>query len=93
MTHQKVLKSSVEFYHENPRKTMSYLELYSLIQGVICIVRKLAVKATILPYSLETKIDPIVGHMIKKNTFKSHIGQNNFMNPFLPIYIEETTKP
>jgi len=25
--------------------------------------------------------------------FKCHVGQNNLMNPFLPLYIEETTKP
>ena len=24
---------------------------------------------------------------------KCHIGQNNLMNPFLPLYIEETNKP
>ena len=49
--------SLVEFYDENPRKSMSYLELHSSVQGVICVVRKLAIKATIYPYSLETKIN------------------------------------
>jgi len=53
----KVSRYTIEFYDENPKKTMSYLELYSSVQGVICVIRMFVVKSTIHPYILETKID------------------------------------
>ena len=64
-----------------------------------CVIGKLAEKATIHSYTLETKIsfylreDRLQSRQLDyEKHSKSHIKQNNLINSFLPLYIEETNK-
>ena len=57
-------------------------------------------KRPIHSYNLETKISfHLRENQLQSKSldhekhFKSHIRQNNPINPFLPLYIEETYKP
>ena len=82
---------------DRPRHILSYSCLFEVS---FYVVGKLVEKATIHSYTLETKIsfylreDQLQSRSFDhEKRYKSHIGQNNLIKPFLPLYIKETNKP